>query len=83
MDAVLALVLPTAATGHLVTAIRAADVTKPLAAVVLDQAEAVSLLPRATTDGEAEAAGQPRFIPSYAYPEAAAHALARAATYGA
>jgi acyl-CoA synthetase (NDP forming)/GNAT superfamily N-acetyltransferase len=83
VDAVLALVLPTAATGHLVTAIRAADVTKPLAAVVLDQAEAVSLLPRATDDGEAETAGQPRFIPSYAYPEAAAHAVARAATYGA
>ena len=83
VDAVLALVLPTAATGHLVTAIRAADVTKPFAAVVLDQAEAVSLLPRATDDGEAETAGQPRFIPSYAYPEAAARALARAATYGA
>ena len=46
VDAVLALVLPTAATGRLVTAICAADVTKPLAAVVLDQAEAVSLLPQ-------------------------------------
>jgi acyl-CoA synthetase (NDP forming)/GNAT superfamily N-acetyltransferase len=83
VDAVLALVLPTAATGQLVTAIRAADVTKPFAAVVLDQADAVSLLPRATDDGERETAGQPRFIPSYAYPEAAARALARAATYGA
>jgi acyl-CoA synthetase (NDP forming)/GNAT superfamily N-acetyltransferase len=83
VDAVLALVLPTAATGHLVTAVRAADVGVPIAAVVLDQAEAVSLLPRATDDGESETAGQPRFIPSYAYPEAAAHALARAATYGA
>jgi acyl-CoA synthetase (NDP forming)/GNAT superfamily N-acetyltransferase len=79
VDAVLALVLPTAATGHLVTAVRAADVSVPLAAVVLDQAEAVSLLPRAADDTE----GQPGFIPSYAYPEAAAHALARAATYGA
>ena len=83
VDAVIALVLPTAATGHLVTAVRAADVTKPLAAVVLDQAEGVSLLSRATDDGEAQTASQPRFIPSYAYPEAAAHALARAATYGA
>jgi acyl-CoA synthetase (NDP forming)/GNAT superfamily N-acetyltransferase len=83
VDAVLALVLPTAATGHLVTAIRAADVSVPLAAVVLDQAEAVSLLPRATDAGEGGTAGQPGFIPSYAYPEAAAHALARAATYGA
>jgi acyl-CoA synthetase (NDP forming)/GNAT superfamily N-acetyltransferase len=79
VDAVIALVLPTAATGHLVTAIRAADVGVPLAAVVLDQAEGVSLLSRATDDAE----GQPGFIPSYAYPEAAARALARAATYGA
>ncbi|HTZ26609.1 MAG TPA: GNAT family N-acetyltransferase [Streptosporangiaceae bacterium] len=83
VDAVLVLVLSTAATGHLVTAIRAADVTKPLAAVVLDQAEGVSLLHRATDDGESETAGRPDLIPSYAYPEAAARALARAATYGA
>jgi acyl-CoA synthetase (NDP forming) len=78
VDAVLALVLPTAATGHLVTAVRAADVRVPLAAVVLDQAEAVSLLPKTSH----LTAGQQGFIPAYAYPEAAAHALARAATYG-
>jgi acyl-CoA synthetase (NDP forming)/GNAT superfamily N-acetyltransferase len=83
VDAVLALVLPTAATGHLVTAIRAADVSVPFAAVVLDQAEAVSLLPRATDVREDGTPDQPGSIPSYAYPEAAAHALARAATYGA
>jgi acyl-CoA synthetase (NDP forming)/RimJ/RimL family protein N-acetyltransferase len=84
VDAVLALVLPTAATGHLVTAIRAADVTKPIAAVVLDQAEGVSLLRRAADDAdEADTTGRPDLIPSYAYPEAAARALARAATYGA
>ncbi len=84
VDAVLVLALPTAATGHLVTAIRAADVTKPLAAVVLDQAEGVSLLRRATDDAdEAGTAGRPDLIPSYAYPESAARALARAATYGA
>jgi acyl-CoA synthetase (NDP forming)/RimJ/RimL family protein N-acetyltransferase len=83
VDAVLALVLPTAATGNLVTAIRAADVSVPLAAVVLDQAEPVRLLPRATDFVGGTAAGQPGYIPSYAYPEAAAHALARAATYGA
>jgi acyl-CoA synthetase (NDP forming)/GNAT superfamily N-acetyltransferase len=82
VDAVLALVLPTAATGDLVTAIKAADVGVPLAMVVLDQAEAVTLVPRATDDGENEIAGRPGFIPSYAYPEAAAHALARAAIYG-
>jgi acyl-CoA synthetase (NDP forming)/GNAT superfamily N-acetyltransferase len=82
VDAVLALVLPTAATGHLVAAIRAADVSVPFAAVVLDQAEAVSLLPRAIGD-EDGVADQPGFVPSYAYPETAAHALARAAAYGA
>ena len=74
VDAMIALVLPTAATGDLVTAIRQADVGVPLAAVVLDQPESVRLLPRA--DG----AGQ---IPAYGYPDAAATAMARAARYGA
>ena len=78
VDAVLALALPTAATGDLTAAIRAADVPVPLAAVLLDQAEAVQLLAR--TGGGAQQDGQ---IPAYAYPEAAAKALARAATYGA
>ncbi len=79
VHAVLALLLPTAATGDLITAVRAADVSIPLAAVVLDQAEAVRLLPRAA----GSAADQPGSIPAYADPEAAAHALARAAAYGA
>jgi acyl-CoA synthetase (NDP forming)/GNAT superfamily N-acetyltransferase len=79
VDGVLALVLPTAATGDLVTAIRAADVAVPLAVVVLDQAESVRLLPRAAGN----TADQPGSIPAYAEPRAAAHALARAATYGA
>ncbi len=61
----------------LVAAIRAAGVRVPLAAVVLDQPEAVRLL----RHREAGSAG-PGFIPAYAYPEAAARALARAATYG-
>src|SRR5580700_3599180 len=74
VDAMIALVLPTAATGDLVTAIQQADIRIPLAAVVLDQPESVRLLPRA--DG----AGQ---IPAYGYPEAAAAAMARAARYGA
>ena len=56
VDAVIALVLSTAATGDLVSAISSADVSVPLAAVVLDQAEAVRLLPRAPSD--AAAAGQ-------------------------
>jgi acyl-CoA synthetase (NDP forming)/GNAT superfamily N-acetyltransferase len=74
VDAMIALVLPTAATGDLVTAIQQADVSVALAAVVLDQPDSVRLLPR--TDG----AGQ---IPAYGYPEAAAAAMARAARYGA
>jgi acyl-CoA synthetase (NDP forming)/GNAT superfamily N-acetyltransferase len=74
VDALIALVLPTAATGDLVTAIQQADVSVPLAAVVLDQPDSVRLLPH--TDG----AGQ---IPAYGYPEAAAAAVARAARYGA
>jgi acyl-CoA synthetase (NDP forming) len=83
VDAVLALILPTAATGDLVTAIRAADVSVPLAAVALDQVEAVTLLSRATDPGEKAVTGKPGFIPCYANPEAPAYALARAATYGA
>jgi acyl-CoA synthetase (NDP forming)/GNAT superfamily N-acetyltransferase len=55
----------------LVPAITAARLPAPVAAVVLDQPEAVRLLP-----------GDPP-VPTYAYPEAAARALARAARYGA
>jgi acyl-CoA synthetase (NDP forming) len=74
VDAIIALVLPTGATGDLVSAIVHADVRIPLAAVVLDQPESVRLLPR-------PAAQSP--IPAYNYPEAAVGALARAASYGA
>ncbi len=79
VDALIALVLPTAATGDLLAAVRAADVSVPLVAVALDQTEGVRLLPRAA-DGTA---GRAASVPVYADPEAAAHALARAATYGA
>jgi acyl-CoA synthetase (NDP forming)/GNAT superfamily N-acetyltransferase len=71
VDAMIALVLPTGATGDLVAAIKDADVRVPLAAVVLDQAEVVRLLD--ARNGK---------IPAYGYPEAAAGALARAARYG-
>jgi acyl-CoA synthetase (NDP forming)/GNAT superfamily N-acetyltransferase len=71
VDALLTLVLPTGATGDLVAAIADADIRVPLAAVVLDQPETVRLLD--TRNGKA---------PAYGYPEAAAGALARAATYG-
>jgi acyl-CoA synthetase (NDP forming)/GNAT superfamily N-acetyltransferase len=69
VNAIIALVLPTGATGDLIAAIQEAGLGVPLAAVVLDQAESVRVL-----DGK---------IPAYAYPEAAAGALARAARYGA
>ncbi|HEX8009011.1 MAG TPA: GNAT family N-acetyltransferase [Trebonia sp.] len=71
VDAMIALVLPTAATGDLVAAISDAAVTVPFAAVVLHQPEAVRLLD--SPGGK---------IPAYGYPEAAAAALARAAKYG-
>jgi acyl-CoA synthetase (NDP forming) len=74
VSAVIALVLPTAATGDLVRAIQQADIRVPLAAVLLEQTEAVRLLPGGADRGQ---------IPAYAYPEAAAAALARAARYGA
>ena len=71
VDAMIALVLPTGATGDLVAGIQEADIPVPLAAVVLDQAETVRLLD--AKNGR---------IPAYGYPEAAAGALARAAKYG-
>ena len=74
VDAMIALVLPTGATGDLIKAIADADIGVPLAAVALDQAESVRLLPRPGGAGQ---------IPAYAFPEAAAAALARAARYGA
>jgi acyl-CoA synthetase (NDP forming) len=71
VDALIALVLPTGATGDLVGAIQDAEVQVPFTAVVLDQPEAVRLLD--AKHGK---------VPAYGYPEAAAGALARAATYG-
>ena len=73
VSAIIAVVLPTGATGDLVQAVQEADVGIPLAAVVLDQPESVRLLPRP---------GGGR-VPAYGYPEAAVAALARAAAYGA
>jgi acyl-CoA synthetase (NDP forming)/GNAT superfamily N-acetyltransferase len=72
VDAVLALVVPTAAS-DLIPALTAARLPVPLAAVVLDQAESVRLLP--------STGGGPG-VPAYAYPESAARALSRAARYG-
>jgi len=69
VHAVVAIVLPTGATGDLETAIREATVAKPLAAVVLTQPESVRLIDNR--------------IPAYGSPEAAVRAMARAAGYGA
>jgi acyl-CoA synthetase (NDP forming)/GNAT superfamily N-acetyltransferase len=69
VDAIVAIVLPTGATGDLEAAIQEADAPKPLAAVVLTQPESVRLLDNR--------------IPAYGSPEAAVRALARAAGYGA
>jgi acyl-CoA synthetase (NDP forming)/RimJ/RimL family protein N-acetyltransferase len=71
-DAIIALVVPTAA-ADLIPALQAARLPVPLAAVVLDQPDTVRLLP--ATEG-----GTP--VPAYAYPEAAARAVGRAARYG-
>jgi acyl-CoA synthetase (NDP forming)/GNAT superfamily N-acetyltransferase len=74
VDAIIALILPTGATGDLIMAIQEADIGVPLAAVALDQAESVRLIPQTARDGQ---------IPVYGNPEAAAAALAHAARYGA
>jgi acyl-CoA synthetase (NDP forming) len=72
VDAIIALVLPTAATGDLTASITQARVSVPIAAVLLGQPESVRLLDSA--DGKR--------IPAYDCPEAAAGAMARAAAYG-
>ena len=70
VHAIIALVLRTGATGDLVAAVGGAAIGVPLAAVVLDQPEAVRMI---------DAKGGK--VPAYAYPEAAARAIARAARY--
>ena len=73
VDAVLALTATTAAS-DLVPEVQAARPPVPVAATVMDQVEAVRLLPG---PGEDDAA-----VPAYAYPESAARALGHAARYG-
>ena len=75
-DAIVAIVLPTGATGDLAAAITAADTHGlPVVAVVLTQPESVRML--------AAPGGHGRRIPAYGGPEIAVRALARAAAYGA
>ncbi len=73
VDAVLALTATTA-TSDLVPEVQAARPPVPLAATVMDQVEAVRLLPGPGEDAPA--------VPAYAYPESAARALGHAARYG-
>jgi acyl-CoA synthetase (NDP forming) len=76
VDALLAIVLPTAPAPDIVTGIGQAVVSKPLAAVVLNQPQAVRLIPR---QNETTESGH---IPAYVYLEAAVRALARAVRHG-
>jgi acyl-CoA synthetase (NDP forming)/GNAT superfamily N-acetyltransferase len=70
--ALIAVVVPSAS-ADLLPVLSAVRLPVPVTAVVLDQPEAVRLLP------SDEAAPS---VPAYAYPESAARALARAARYG-
>jgi len=74
VDAILALTVPTAVADPAPAACCAA-ISKPLVLSVLNQAEAVRLLPGGP--------GGPGPVPAYAYPGSAARALAHAARYGA
>ena len=81
-DALIAVVVRAAST-ELLPVLTAVPLPVPVVAVVLDQPEAVRVLPDAMLPG----AGPPGAdagarVPAYAYPEAAARALARAACYG-
>jgi acyl-CoA synthetase (NDP forming)/GNAT superfamily N-acetyltransferase len=73
VDAVLA-VTATTATSDLVAEVCAARLPVPVAAAIMDQIEAVRLLPGPDEDSPA--------VPAYAYPESAARALGHAARYG-
>jgi len=73
VDAVIALVVRRGP-ADLIPVLTAAPLPVPVAAVVLGQPEAIRLLRGAGPGGGS--------VPAYAYPEAAARALARAARYG-
>jgi len=73
VDAIIALVVRRGP-ADLIPVLAAGRWPVPVAAVVLDQPEAIRLLP-----GPGPGSGS---VPAYAYPEAAARALARAARYG-
>jgi len=78
IDAVLAVTVPTAI-ADLTQAVRACQVTKPLAVAALDQQETARLLPRDERQGDRVAI--PAAVPAYAFPESAARALGHAVRY--
>ncbi len=81
VDALLAIGVRTAV-ADLSDAIATARVTSPIAAVLLDRPESVSVLNSPPLPGERQSGGRwNRRIPSYSYPESAARALAHAASY--
>ncbi|HTU72065.1 MAG TPA: GNAT family N-acetyltransferase [Trebonia sp.] len=90
VDAMIAIVLPTAPAPDIVAGISAAAVAKPLAAVVLNQPQAVRLLPgqNETAPSSSPPAGSTGVpsgagpVPAYIYPEAAVRALGRAVRHG-
>ena len=82
VDAVLAVAVPTAV-DDLRRAVITASLGKPVAVVLVDQAESVRLLPRGggPAGGMEAAATAVSGLPAYAYPEGAARALGHAARY--
>lgn len=80
VDALLALGVPTAI-ADLSTAILTAQVSKPMAAVLLDRPESVSLQGPAPGGDSGLGAASTRRLPVYSYPESAARALSHAASY--
>jgi acyl-CoA synthetase (NDP forming)/RimJ/RimL family protein N-acetyltransferase len=77
VDAVVAIGVPTAV-AELSSAITSAAVAKPIAAVLLDQADSVRILELGESRPDAGGASG---LPAYAYPESAVRAIAHAASY--
>ncbi len=86
VDALLVVAVPTAV-ADLRKAVSVAAVGKPIVACMLDQQEAITLLPQPAAPGPGPAAapdghqGGGRRVPVYGYPESAARALGHAAKY--
>ena len=65
VHAILALALPTAATGDLTTAIRTAHIDVPIAAVILDQPQPIQLLPPPPSPSPSHSPSPPPPSPSH------------------